>query len=97
MASDLPQVKDLLDWYQLNGRSFPWRTQGNQVADPYHVWLSEMMLQQTTTTTVIPYFQHFLEKWPRLKDLEATDLDNVIHAWLGLGYDRKSTRLNSTH
>ena len=61
--------------------------------DPYRVWLSEIMLQQTTTATVAPYFQAFTERWPRLADLATASLDEVLHAWQGLGYYARARNL----
>jgi len=76
----------LLDWYDVYGRDLPWRVRGGARPDPYRVWLSEIMLQQTTVTTVSPYFVEFLRRWPRLEDLAQAPLDDVLHAWQGLGY-----------
>ena len=59
--------KELIKWYQQNKRDFPWRKD----QDPYHIWISEIMLQQTTTETVIPYYERFLEKFLQLKHLPA--------------------------
>jgi A/G-specific adenine glycosylase len=95
MLAHLPLAHDLLHWYDLNARTFPWRFKAHQTPDPYHVWLSEMMLQQTNTTAVIPYFQCFLEKWPTLQDLAASDLDEVLHAWQGLGYYARARNLHA--
>jgi len=76
----------LLVWYDAHGRDLLWRAPQGAGADPYRVWLSEIMLQQTTVATVGPYFEEFLKRWPRLKDLAAAPLDDVLHAWQGLGY-----------
>ncbi|MBI07103.1 MAG: A/G-specific adenine glycosylase [Rhodospirillaceae bacterium] len=76
----------LLAWYDLHGRDLPWRVRGGAQPDPYRVWLSEIMLQQTTVATVIPYFTNFLQRWPRLEDLAQAPLNDVLHAWQGLGY-----------
>ena len=62
--------------------------------DPYHVWLSEIMLQQTTVATVKSYFDHFVARWPRVEDLAAADLDDVLHAWQGLGYYARARNLH---
>jgi A/G-specific adenine glycosylase len=75
----------LLAWYDVHGRDLPWRVRGAR-PDPYRVWLSEIMLQQTTVATVSPYFSEFLRRWPRLEDLALASLDDVLHAWQGLGY-----------
>ncbi|MDA0229033.1 MAG: A/G-specific adenine glycosylase [Proteobacteria bacterium] len=77
---------ELLAWYGVQGRDLPWRAPLGVRPDPYRVWLSEIMLQQTTVTTVGPYFERFLGRWPRLLDLAAAPMDDVLHAWQGLGY-----------
>jgi len=74
---------DLLAWYDRHRRSLPWRAKPGQVADPYHVWLSEIMLQQTTTVTVGPYFETFLGRWPTVAALAAAPLDDVLRVWAG--------------
>lgn len=76
----------LLTWYDQMGRNLPWRVKGKPHPTPYHVWLSEIMLQQTTVVTVKPYFETFLKKWPTIQDLAAASLDDILHAWQGLGY-----------
>ncbi len=75
-----PSAK-LLKWYDRHRRVLPWRAAPGDCADPYHVWLSEIMLQQTTVATVGRYFAEFLEKWPTVSDLAAAQLDEVLHAW----------------
>lgn len=84
----------LLDWYDRHRRRMPWRALPGAVADPYHVWLSEIMLQQTTVATVGGYFEKFLGRWPRIEDLAAADLDDVLHAWQGLGYYARARNLH---
>ena len=64
----------------------PWRALPGDTPDAYSVWLSEIMLQQTTVATVGPYFERFLTRWPKIESLAAADLDEVLHAWAGLGY-----------
>jgi len=76
----------LLAWYDVHGRDLPWRAPLGVRPDPYRVWLSEIMLQQTTVATVGPYFERFLDRWPRLVDLAAAPMDDVLHSWQGLGY-----------
>ncbi|MEC1412173.1 A/G-specific adenine glycosylase [Bacillus safensis] len=73
---------DLIDWYEKEQRTLPWRE--NQ--DPYRVWVSEVMLQQTRVDTVIPYFTRFMEQFPTVKDLALADEEKVMKAWEGLGY-----------
>lgn len=86
-------AQDLLSWYDMHHRKLPWRADPNTFADPYHVWLSEVMLQQTTVATVGPYFEKFLKKWPRVEDMAAAELDEVLSAWAGLGYYARARNL----
>lgn len=88
----------LLDWYDRHHRDLPWRTTPAAFArgarpDPYHVWLSEIMLQQTTVEAVKPYFRAFLERWPSVSALAAADSDDVMKAWAGLGYYSRARNL----
>jgi A/G-specific adenine glycosylase len=83
----------LLAWYDRHRRLLPWRAAPGERADPYHVWLSEIMLQQTTVVTVGPYFRDFLARWPCLRDLAAAPLDDVLTAWAGLGYYARARNL----
>jgi A/G-specific adenine glycosylase len=85
----------LLAWYAKNRRSLPWRAVPGQSADPYHVWLSEIMLQQTTVVTCIPYFTRFLQRFPTLHDLAAASSDAVMRAWAGLGYYARARNLHN--
>lgn len=90
-----PQTADLLlTWYDRHRRAMPWRAPPGQAAEPYHVWLSEIMLQQTTVATVGPYFERFLSRWPTVADLAAADLDEVLHGWQGLGYYARARNLH---
>lgn len=84
----------LLAWYDRHGRTLPWRKRRPQVADPYHVWLSEIMLQQTTVPAVKPYFERFLARWPTVEDLAAAPLDDILAAWAGLGYYARARNLH---
>jgi len=84
----------LLGWYDRHGRELPWRSKGGQRPDPYHVWLSEVMLQQTTVATVGPYFLRFLEQWPTVGDLASASLDEVLVRWAGLGYYARARNLH---
>ncbi|MHA1107920.1 MAG: A/G-specific adenine glycosylase [Alphaproteobacteria bacterium] len=84
----------LLDWYDRHRRIMPWRAPPGEAADPYHVWLSEIMLQQTTVATVGPYFERFVRRWPTLQDLAAAELDDVLHGWQGLGYYARARNLH---
>ncbi len=102
MLAIMPQAQPadlsqrLLAWYDRSARSLPWRTPpgSNLRPDPYHVWLSEVMLQQTTVTAVIPYFQAFLARWPTVAALAAAPLDEVLAAWAGLGYYARARNLH---
>lgn len=86
--------KSLLSWYDRAGRTLPWRVRGGR-ADTYRVWLSEVMLQQTTVATVIPYFARFLERWPTLEALAAAPRQDVLEAWAGLGYYARARNLHA--
>ena len=94
----LPFAQRLLDWYDRHHRDLPWRVSPPMrargvVADPYHVWLSEVMLQQTTVTAVKPYFAKFLALWPKVTDLAEAPSDAVMAAWAGLGYYARARNL----
>ncbi len=84
----------LLDWYDAHRRKLPWRYDPGVTPDPYRVWLSEIMLQQTTVATVIPYFEKFTTQWPTVGDLAAAPLDDVLLAWAGLGYYARARNLH---
>jgi A/G-specific adenine glycosylase len=83
----------LLDWYDGARRDLPWRARPGENADPYKVWLSEIMLQQTTVKAVIPYFETFVAKWPAAGALAAASRDEVLAAWAGLGYYSRARNL----
>ena len=85
----------LLAWYDGAGRRFPWRAISGRRPDPYRVWLAEIMLQQTTTASMTPYFEAFLARWPDLDSLAAAPLDDVLHAWAGLGYYARARNLHA--
>jgi len=89
-----PDSETLLAWYDGNRRRMPWRAAPGERVDPYRVWLSEIMLQQTTVATVGPYFESFLARWPSIADLAAAELDDVLHAWQGLGYYARARNLH---
>src|ERR1039458_5000988 len=74
----------LLAWFRTNARTLPWRGTG----DPYAVWVSEIMLQQTQIATVTPYYQRFLSAFPTVPDLAQSSLERVLELWSGLGYYR---------
>ncbi len=85
----------LLDWYGGNRRDLPWRAQPGVTQDPYRVWLSEIMLQQTTVTAVRPYYENFLARFPTVESLAAADADAVMAAWAGLGYYARARNLHA--
>lgn len=84
----------LLRWYERHHRPMPWRAPPGMRPDPYHEWLSEIMLQQTTVITVAPYFARFIKKWPTVKKLAAAPLDDVLSEWAGLGYYARARNLH---
>ncbi|MBI3705527.1 MAG: A/G-specific adenine glycosylase [Rhizobiales bacterium] len=90
-----PEPADLLAWYDRHRRILPWRARRGERADPYAVWLSEIMLQQTTVKTVAPYYARFLARWPSVAALAASDLDDVLRAWAGLGYYARARNLHA--
>lgn len=82
--------RSLLSWYDDQGRQLPWRQQ----RDPYAVWVSEIMLQQTQVKTVIPYYQRWLAQFPTIEALATADLQSVLKAWEGLGYYARARNLH---
>src|ERR1700760_426985 len=76
----------LLAWYDRHRRKLPWRPPAGERANPYRVWLSEIMLQQTTVKAVGPYFEKFVARWPDVTALARASLDDVLRMWAGLGY-----------
>ncbi|MBX4937617.1 A/G-specific adenine glycosylase [Rhizobium binae] len=95
---DTPHAQPLLDWYDRHHRDLPWRVTPAMAArgvkpDPYRVWLSEVMLQQTTVQAVKPYFERFLTRWPEVTDLASAESDAVMAAWAGLGYYARARNL----
>jgi A/G-specific adenine glycosylase len=85
----------LLAWYDRHRRVLPWRAPAGQRPDPYAVWLSEIMLQQTTVRAVGPYFQKFLARWPDVASLGRASLDDVLRMWAGLGYYSRARNLHA--
>ena len=83
----------LLDWYDRHRRDLPWRAKPGETPDPYRVWLSEVMLQQTTVATVRPRFLAWTQRWPTFADLAAADEADVMAAWAGLGYYARARNL----
>ena len=94
-----PLDRLLLDWYDQQARSLPWRVGPGEKAqgvlpNPYFVWLSEVMLQQTTVATVSPYFKKFLSRWPTIDSLAAAPIDDILSEWAGLGYYARARNLH---
>jgi A/G-specific adenine glycosylase len=85
----------LLGWYDRHRRRLPWRPLPGEKADPYRVWLSEIMLQQTGVKTVGPYFEKFLARWPGIDALGRASLDDVLRMWAGLGYYSRARNLHA--
>ena len=84
----------LLAWYDTHRRELPWRAKPGETADPYRVWLSEIMLQQTTVQAVAAYYRKFIARWPNVKALAKAPLDDVLAAWAGLGYYARARNLH---
>jgi A/G-specific adenine glycosylase len=85
----------LLEWYDRHRRRLPWRPLPGERADPYRVWLSEIMLQQTGVKTVGPYFEKFVARWPDAEALGRASLDDVLRMWAGLGYYSRARNLHA--
>jgi A/G-specific adenine glycosylase len=90
-----PETGRLLEWYDIHRRSLPWRAAPGRPPEPYHVLLSEVMLQQTTVATVVGRFGGFLARFPSLAALAAATPADVLHAWQGLGYYRRARALHA--
>jgi A/G-specific adenine glycosylase len=85
----------LLDWYDRHRRRLPWRPLAGERAEPYRVWLSEIMLQQTGVKTVGPYFEKFVARWPDVEAMGRASLDDVLRMWAGLGYYSRARNLHA--
>ncbi|NGX57612.1 MAG: Adenine DNA glycosylase [Chlamydiae bacterium] len=85
------EQEKLAEWFQKNKRDFPWRKD----LSPYHVWVSEVMLQQTLAQVVIPYFERWMQLFPTVEDLAKASLETVIKAWEGLGYYSRARNLHA--
>jgi len=90
-----PEPAELLAWYDRHARLLPWRARHGERTDPYRVWLSEIMLQQTTVKAVAPYYARFLSRWPTVDVLAAGSLDDVLRVWAGLGYYARARNLHA--
>ncbi|WNJ89301.1 A/G-specific adenine glycosylase [Bosea sp. 685] len=97
LATRQPAAKagDLLAWYDRHRRSLPWRALPGERADPYRVWASEIMLQQTTITAVKPYFERFMARFPTVEALAIAPSEEVMQAWAGLGYYSRARNLHA--
>lgn len=83
----------MLSWYDDNARDLPWRSKLFNKPDPYHIWMSEVMLQQTTVQAVIQYFEKFITIWPTIESLAASSQEDVMREWAGLGYYSRARNL----
>lgn len=90
-----PRAADLLAWYDRHRRVLPWRALPGERADPYRVWVSEIMLQQTTIAAVKPYFERFMARFPSVEALAAAPSESVMQAWAGLGYYSRARNLHA--
>jgi A/G-specific adenine glycosylase len=91
----MPSAVALLAWYDRHRRRLPWRAAADAPVDPYRVWLSEIMLQQTTVAAVIPYYENFLARFPDVQALAAAPEEAVMQAWAGLGYYARARNLHA--
>ncbi len=91
----MPSAAALLEWYDRHRRRMPWRALPGEQADPYRVWLSEIMLQQTTVAAVIPYYEKFLTRFPDVGALAAAEEGEVMRNWAGLGYYARARNLHA--
>ena len=94
-GDETPTARTLLAWYDRPRRALPGRALPGETGDPYAIWVSEVMLQQTTVAAVKPFYAHFLRTWPTVGDLAAANLDDVLRAWAGLGYYSRARNLHA--
>lgn len=87
-------AEKLLDWFYKNGRDMPWRVKGGAHFDPYAVWISEIMLQQTTVKTVVDYFIRWMKRFPDIQTLANADIQDVLLMWQGLGYYTRAKKIH---
>src|SRR5271169_6356565 len=85
----------VLAWWDAHRRSLPWRAAAGETPDPYRVWLSEMLLQQTTAAVAAPYFLDFVSRWPNVEALAAAPLEEIMRAFAGLGYYSRARNLHA--
>lgn len=95
MVSERTCAVELLRWFYHHGRDMPWRVKGGAHFDPYAVWISEIMLQQTTVKTVVDYFVRWMQLFPTIETLAAADLEKVLLAWQGLGYYTRAKKIHA--
>lgn len=85
-------TKPLINWYIKNHRALPFR----ETSDPYHIWVSEIMAQQTQISTMLPYYQRWIKTWPTIDDLSKASIDDVLKAWEGLGYYSRARNIHKS-
>src|SRR5688500_6335426 len=90
-----PEARDLLAWYDRHRRDLPWRARPGERPDPYKVWLSEIMLQQTTVAAVKPFYERFLKRFPTVRKLADAPVEKIMQAWAGLGYYSRARNLHA--
>lgn len=95
VAVPTPRAADLLAWYDRHRRALPWRANAGERPDPYRVWASEIMLQQTTVTAVKPYYERFMTRFPTVKALAEAPSEEVMQTWAGLGYYSRARNLHA--
>ncbi len=93
----LPDIlgNKLLQWFDINGRDMPWRVKGRAHDNPYAVWISEIMLQQTTVKTVVDYFNRWMKRFPTIESLANAQLEEVLLMWQGLGYYTRAKKIHA--
>jgi A/G-specific adenine glycosylase len=94
-VSTAPNPNVLLAWYDRHRRILPWRARRGERSEPFRVWLSEIMLQQTTVKAVAPYYARFLSRWPTVQAMAASPLEDVLREWAGLGYYARARNLHA--
>jgi A/G-specific adenine glycosylase len=95
LRANRPDPRALLAWYDRHRRILPWRAKKGEASDPYRVWLSEIMLQQTTVKAVAPYYARFLKQWRTVEALAEAELEDVLRVWAGLGYYARARNLHA--
>src|SRR6185295_9606118 len=85
------RADEVLAWFDRHRRDLPWR----RTSDPYQIWISEVMLQQTRVETVLPFYTRFLERFPSVEELARAEVEEVLALWSGLGYYRRARQLHA--